>query len=341
MLKEIASLLPPLRRIKNELRFLREENSRLKSTLNSTAASTINRKPPSQSVFYFYNTNLDATDIIQSHAVDGLQPTPDFLTNFLGVLIRPEYLPNILAERAGTVEAVPIPANWHADIAEWASALRAVDLSEDTFTVVELGCGWGCWINNTGVAARAAGRKVNLIGIEGDEGHVRFAKQCCADNKFRDDQVTIVHGIAAANAGTALFPRQTQAGVNWGLEPIFNATAEQRREAVSSGACDELSMVPLESLPAGKRIDLLHIDIQGGEADFVRDAIGTINKKVAYLLIGTHSREIEGRLFSTLREAGWILEIERPAILSVNGGVPNVTVDGVQAWLNPRLAKKI
>jgi hypothetical protein len=40
------------------------------------------------------------------------------------------------------VEGIPIPANWHADIAEWAAALRAVELAEETFTVVELGCGW-------------------------------------------------------------------------------------------------------------------------------------------------------------------------------------------------------
>jgi hypothetical protein len=40
------------------------------------------------------------------------------------------------------VEPIPIPANWHADIAEWAAALRAVDLARGSFTMAELGCGW-------------------------------------------------------------------------------------------------------------------------------------------------------------------------------------------------------
>ena len=73
---------------------------------------------------------------------------------------------------AGVVEPVPIPANWHADIAERAAALRAVEQAHGTFKVVELGCGWGCWLNNTGVAARTLGLAVTLIGVEGDEGHI-------------------------------------------------------------------------------------------------------------------------------------------------------------------------
>ena len=54
-----------------------------------------------------------------------LEPHPDYVTNFLGVKISPRYFPGILDGKAGTVEPIPIPANWHADIAEWAGALRA------------------------------------------------------------------------------------------------------------------------------------------------------------------------------------------------------------------------
>jgi hypothetical protein len=34
----------------------------------------------------------------------------------------------------------------------------------------------------------------------------------------------------------------------------------------------------------------------------------------------------------TLLSAKWKLEIERPAILSLSGAAPLVTVDGVQGW---------
>jgi len=39
----------------------------------------------------------------------------------------------------------------------------------------------------------------------------------------------------------------------------------------------------------------------------------------------------------TLLGAKWKLEIERPAIISLLGDGPLVTVDGVQGWRNPRL----
>jgi hypothetical protein len=151
--------------------------------------------------------------------VADLKPRDGYLTNFLGVVIHCKFLPKILEDRGGQVEGIPIPANWHADIAEWGAALRAVDLAKKTFAMAELGCGWGCWMNNTGVAARRRGLKPYLIGVEGDKGHVAFAREACATNGFGEDKVRLYHGIAAATTGTALFPRQTTSGVEWGLEP--------------------------------------------------------------------------------------------------------------------------
>jgi hypothetical protein len=290
------------------------------------------------SPFFHYNSNFDAQEVIKAHAVQHLKPNAQYLTNFLGVLIDPKFFPQILEGKAGQVEPIPIPANWHADIAEWAAALRAVDLSRDTFTVIELGCGWGCWLNNTGVAARRSSRKPFLIGVEGDRGHIGFAREAYLANGFLDTQVTLHHGIAAAKDGVALFPRQKIPGVQWGLEPILRPGPVKRATAKMSGMYEELPMISLAAASKDHhRIDLLHIDIQGGEADLIRDCVSLLSDKVAYILAGTHSREIEGRIFATLRAAGWALEIERPAILSLTNGVPQVTVDGVQGWRNPRL----
>lgn len=289
------------------------------------------------SPFFYYNSTFDAQETMRRHAATGLQPTPGYLTNYLGVRIDPKFFPTLLAGRAGEVEAIPIPANWHADIAEWAAALRAVDLASERFTIIELGCGWGCWLNNTGVAARRLGLKPTLIGVEGDEGHIGFAREACAVNGFPSESVELHHGIAAATRGQALFPRQDQAGVQWGLEPIFNASEREIAKALKRGTHDQLPMIALEDLakPHG-RIDLLHIDIQGGEADLIESCLPTLAERVAYILVGTHSRQIEGRIFQTLLAAGWLLEIERPAILHL-GPAPLVVVDGVQGWRNPKL----
>jgi len=290
------------------------------------------------SPFWHYHACFDAVAVIRRHAVPGLQPCPRHLTNFLGVLIDPKFFPSILAGRAGRIEPVPIPANWHADIAEWAGMLRAVELAPGPFTMIELGCGWGYWMNNMGAAARRMGRAIQLIDIEGDPGHIGFAREACEANGFQPSQFTLHHGIASSRSGPALFPRQGSAGSSWGLEPIFDATDAQRDQAVRSRRYDVLPMIPLEEIAAPHpRIDLLHIDIQGGEADLIAACVPFLAHKVAYLVIGTHSRAIEGKLFEVLLSAGWRLEIERPCQVRLTEATPANQVDGVQAWRNPML----
>jgi len=163
-----------------------------------------------------------------------------------------------------------------------------------------------------------------------------------AANGFAPEQVNIHAGIAAPTSGIALFPRQEKAGVTWGLEPILAATEEQRRSAAESGAYSELPMIALDQLAAPHgRIDLLHLDIQGGEADLIAACSPLLTEKFAYLVVGTHSRQIEGRIMDTLLQAGWTLEIERPAILALDAHGPRVTVDGVQGWRNPNLGPAV
>jgi hypothetical protein len=206
------------------------------------------------------------------------------------------------------------------------------------FTIIELGCGWGCWLNNAGVAARRAGLGVQLIGVEGDEGHIGFAREACAVNGFTPDQVTLHRGIAAPTGGVALFPRQAQAGIEYGLEPVFGASEAEQKAAIAAGSHDALRMVALKDLiPAHGRVDLLHIDIQGGEVDFIASCLPLLGKHVAYLFVGTHSRQIEGSVMEMLLAKGWLLEIERPAIFTLHAGRPITVVDGAQGWRNPRL----
>ena len=74
---------------------------------------------------------------------------------------------------------------------------------------------------------------------------------------------------------------------------------------------EELPMISLAAASEDHdRIDLLHIDIQGGEADLIRDSVSLLDRKAAYIVVGTHSREIEGRIFGTLRAAGELVTCE-------------------------------
>jgi hypothetical protein len=316
------------------LQSLRAQRKALKADLAHAARALAAAEEAARCPFYHYHSRFDAQAVIRAHEVAAIEPRTGYVTNFLGVLTDPKVFPSLLNERVGEVEPVPIPANWHADIAEWAAALRAVDLARDRFTIIELGCGWGCWMANTGAAARRRGLAVRLIGVEGDAVHLAWARESLARNGFADAEIALHHGIAAGHTGAAWFPVLDEAGTNWGAQPVFEQTGTEL-ETGRYAALKLFSLAELAEEP--QRIDLLHIDIQGGEADLVSASLAVLRDKVAGLLIGTHSREIEGRLFEMLLTAGWVLEIERPAIMTLTESGPVVMVDGVQGWRNPRI----
>ena len=147
----------------------------------------------------------------------------------------------------------------------------------------------------------------------------------------------MIHGVAGISR-YALFPRQDRAGASWGLEPFFTDDSQEYAQRMQAGAYEAVPVVSLkEALGEFTRVDLLHIDIQGGELHLVSGNVPLLNERVAYLFIGTHSRVIEGKLIDVLNQAGWQLECERPAVFTISGGALNTVIDGVQAWRNARL----
>lgn len=289
------------------------------------------------SPFWHYASTFDPIALITKYEKRDRESHAGLLTNFLGARVDPSLFGNLLPDAAGHVEPNPIPANWHADIAEWGAALLAVDEATDVFRIVELGCGWGCWLNNTGMAAQSRGLRVDLIGIEGDEQHISSALSTLTLNQFEPSEYRVVHAVAAPNRGKALFPIVDDPGGSWGSEPILNATDDQLEEASRHGQYAILDALPLSDLSDGKPIDLLHIDIQGGEADFVESNFKDISAQVKRVLIGTHSRVLEGRLIDFFIRQGWRMEMDRPAVVGLVNGVPTISVDGVHLYRNPRI----
>ena len=109
-------------------------------------------------------------------------------------------------------------------------------------------------------------------------------------------------------------------------------------KAKAMGSHDVLPMIPLiDAIGQHSRIDLLHIDIQGGEANLVERCLPIIKEKVAYMVIGTHSKHVEARLFDIMASTDWRIEMERPAFYQVLSSKPELIVDGVQGWRNPAL----
>ncbi|GJE04693.1 class I SAM-dependent methyltransferase [Methylobacterium isbiliense] len=277
-------------------------------------------------------SSFDLYDIIKKYELRSRTPSPGYLVNFMGVKYPIEVAPG-LKKFDGAVGPIPIPDYLHADMAEWAAVLRAVELASGTFRMAELGCGWGCWMNNAGVAAKRRALRVHAIGVEADEGHLSFARRSLAANGFDPSEYTLHHGVAAAAPGIAWFPKQDFAGSDWGLTPVFGAQPSNPERFHS------YPMVPFAQMVGDETLDLLHIDIQGGEYDLISSCCEILNERVAYLVVGTHSRTIEGAIMDTLLTAGWKLEVERAAIFDLTNARADLVVDGLQGWRNPRLQR--
>lgn len=308
----------------------------------TTGSEKANRVPRAGRwhVLHHYTADFDPEELINRFGLKDQIPQNGVVTNFIGVRIPPIVMPSMLTAMAGTIEGPPDPGTWHADIAEWGAAFWAVAAAGDTFRMVELGCGWGCWMTNTGVLAKRLGKAVDLVGIEGNPDHLANAKTVLRMNNFSEHEFTLVNGVAAPRAGTALFPIPDAESEDWGGEAIFYPKEKQRRKLLNGGRYRELRCHTLMDLAGSAILDLLHIDIQGAEVDFIQANLVDMQSVVRRVLVGTHSRQIEGLLTERFLAAGWSLEIDRPAISGIVSGCPMVQIDGVQMWRNRALTEE-
>jgi hypothetical protein len=284
--------------------------------------------------FFRYAASFDPIDVILQFENPRRKTIPGFLVNFMGVGFPHSSLPLV---NPPDHEDLPIPANWHTDLAELGSALHVVTQGVDTFTMLELGSGIGVWSNICGRSAKIRGLKVMLLGIEGDKHHVEVAEKILITNSFEKKEYKMVHGIVANRGNMALFKKTESSQIDWGKEPVFDYEEQVFEQAKKSGKYENVPVYTLDLLMGSvEQIDLLHVDIQGGGETLFVNNENLLNKKVKSIIIGTHTREIEGNLFKYFYDLGWSLEAERPLIGSVEKGRLKTDVDGVQYWANPQ-----
>ncbi len=102
------------------------------------------------------------------------------------------------------------------------------------------------------------------------------------------------------------------------VAPLRSRTAEKARGAFAdfsvsqSALVEAVEQVPCFSLATLTRdfdqVDLIHCDIQGGEANLFANVIDLVSAKVKRIVVGTHSFEIDRQLASPFPKNGWDLE---------------------------------
>lgn len=271
------------------------------------------------------------------------QPQPGFLTEFVGSRARISSLWDGCHELDGQVLPLPIPGDYHADTVEWLGVLKAVLAARETFTAMEWGAGHGPWIAAGAAAARVRGLEtLSLCAVEGDPGRFELLEQNIKDNDLEGHDVTLIQAAVGITDGTARWPRVSDPRNVSGARPIREgnpddeiygrALAPETIEVQIISAARLLTLRPLW--------DLVHIDIQGTESEVCAACLDILSERVRYLVIGTHSRKIDGDLMEILLKDGWVLEHEKPARMNcapASSLILLTTGDGTQVWRNPRL----
>jgi FkbM family methyltransferase len=290
---------------------------------------------------------------------DGFRPwagevAAGWSVNFLGVRTRDEFNAGMAgASPAGRRHVqTPLPS-FDEEYFEWIDLLEAVTGGEGSFTMIELGAGWGRWLVNGAAAARANNRlPLYLVGVEAEPTHFRWMRQHFKDNDIDKRSLKLIDAAVAAHGGRVPF-HVGDPSAWYGQAIEHNQPSTEREPSLfqrlrgpleSRARRDERAIVDVRAVTLGsileglERVDLIDLDVQGVEADVLEAADDALSEKVKRAHIGTHSADNERRLRALFARLGW--ENLNDYRCGSEADTPWGRIsfqDGVQTWLNPRL----
>jgi FkbM family methyltransferase len=283
---------------------------------------------------------------------------PPFFVDFLGCRVREEFWPQ---ELAGQRKSAKVQTTWPAfneEYYEWVDLLEAVVAANDSFTMVELGAGFGRWAGCGALAARQRGiANIRLALAEPEPLHLEFMQTFLHDNDIPRDIVDVYPGTVSEEPRTTLFivkkqidvatdhPRewygQAKAPESWRPSRVIKAGYHGRDLFVypgGEGAIEVEQFGVRKLLRTYPKIDLIDLDVQGEELVVLQAAIDVLNKNTKRVHIGTHGSDIEIGLRELLHANKW------KSVRDYECGKTNATPvgnidfqDGIQTWINPRL----
>jgi FkbM family methyltransferase len=266
-------------------------------------------------------------------------------TDYFGIKTRTTYFTHETNNLDQVNARFPFPDDGiHAESIEYLGTAKALEASGDDITVVELGAGYAPWLVFSAHVAKRLGKKnVRLVAVEAESARHALMKTHFQDNDIPqpgiDGPITtqIIHGAISNQRGSLTFG---SANIHdWGGALQDQGKGDYRGIQVKQEVVPALLISDvIKPLPV---VDLLHIDIQGWEARAILASLDEVCSRVRYMIIGTHSRAIEGELISMLRERGWTLMHEKPCQFHFPVDIDELAgatwQDGAQIWANVKL----
>ncbi len=244
--------------------------------------------------------------------------------------------------------SLPIPDDgYHAEASEYVAVADSVKRAGSRYCIAELGAGWAPWLGLGGVMARTRGiREIELIGVEALPARFELMGAHLASNRLRPEagDETTLDGVRCRLVGGAVTPTRCEVWFpDVPVTDMGSAASESESGRDYRGKRVKNLKVqghPLAEILAGAQVDLLHVDVQGAELGLIEANLDLIARQVQAMMIGTHSRVIEGALIDVLYANGWQLELEKPCRVAWRADPPSMeamtVVDGCQYWRRAR-----
>jgi FkbM family methyltransferase len=286
---------------------------------------------------------------------------PNCDLGFLGTLVPLEFIQGLTPLITYTRKVEDFYVHNDEEYFEWVDLLESVVAASGTYTMIDLGAGYGRWSVRAAYAVRQYDPKLRcrLIAVEPEPTVYGWMRRHFSNHGVSRWRNKLIHAAVSEQPGKVHFyiggPRDSQfdrppsAWYGQFLTKGYDLRNEARKVGKYAGFDVYLHpsgwrsiRVPSISLSTMLKkldgVDLIDLDIEGQELVTLTAAVVGLDAKVKRLHIGTHSVEIEAGLRQLLSDHGW--QCLADYSLQKKSETPWGVIlfdNGVQSWVNPRL----
>ena len=284
--------------------------------------------------------------------------------DFLGTLIEFEFIAGLhpgatFAQIARDVESTPFPI--HEETFEWIDVLESVVNARRTYTMIDLGAGYGRWSVRAAYAVRQYNPKLGckLIAVEPEPTVYGWMQKHFKTNGVSRWRNQLIHAAVTEQPGKVHFyisgPRggEFDKPANAWYGQFLTKQYDLNNETDPDGFYHGYQihrhqsgwrsiLIPGSSLRTILKpltlVDLIDLDVEGQELITLTAAVDELDEKVKRVHIGTHSVEIEAGLREQFAQHGWRCLADYSISSTSETPWGAITFEnGVQSWVNPRL----
>ena len=265
-----------------------------------------------------------------------------YVVNFVGQLIDVEFLRGFswaTLDRMVDRYESPGYGQIYEETFEWLIMLEAILAAKDTFTMIDLGSGFGRWLIGGACAARLhrPELKLRLIGVEPQSDHHQWALKHFTDNGFDPRQHKLIEAGVATSSGSAFLVDSPDPSGFWGQ--YVTADASDSAQHVPGSFSKPVRLVTLKAVMQGEGvIDYIDMDIQNAEKTVVPANMDLLTRRVRRMHVETHWPETHRICEIAFRSAGWHIVHSFPpnTVADSEFGKIEIPGGGVLTVVNPR-----